>query len=148
MTYHIVLADDQPLVRECVKRILAEDPDFEVVAEADDGVNLLNLLKEGFVAADLIIVDISMPRMEGIEAIRRIKALYPHIKTLVLSMHKDKEYVAKALAVGATGYLVKENADAELVPAVGKIRQGGTYISSCFEGEINNHSQRPMSGAA
>ncbi len=131
MTYQIVIADDQPLVRKYIKEILTEESDFEVVAEAENGQVLLDLIAEGFFP-DLIIVDISMPKIEGIEAIRRIKMLRPEMKTLVLTMHKEKDYLARALAVGATGYLVKDNAGTELMTAIERIRQGGTYVSTCL----------------
>jgi DNA-binding NarL/FixJ family response regulator len=131
MSYRIVIADDQPLVRSYLREVLSEHGDFEVVAEAADGQMLLDLLEEGFFA-DLFIVDISMPRVEGIEAIRRLRNLRPETKTLVLTMHTEKHYLAHALAVGATGYLVKDNAALELISAIEKIRQGGTYVSSCL----------------
>ena len=131
MTYQIVIADDQPLVRKYLKQVLAEQGDFEVVAEAENGQVLLDLIAEGFFP-DLIIVDISMPIMEGIEAVRRIKLLRPEMKTLVLTMHKEQDYLARALAAGATGYLVKDNAGTELITAIERIRQGETYVSTCL----------------
>ena len=137
MTYRIVLADDQPLVRECIKRILADGKDLEVVAEADDGLELLALLADPAMTPDLVIVDITMPHLEGIEAIRRIKQTRPDIKALILTVHKGEDYVARALSVGASGYLIKEDADFELMPAIGKIRRGETYISSCLAQEGN-----------
>jgi len=131
MTYQIVIADDQPLVRKYLRQVLAERGDFEVVAEAENGQVLLDLIAEGFFP-DLIIVDISMPKIEGIEAIRRIKLLRPEMKTLVLTMHKEQDYLARALAAGATGYLVKDNAGTELITAIERIRQGETYVSTCL----------------
>ena len=130
MCYQIVLADDYPSFRQSVREILAETEDLEVVAEVDDGQALLDLLCDGSTAPDLIIADISMPRLDGFEAIHRITKLHPHIKTVVLTGHGDAEYVAKALSLGAAGYLLKEDADKELVPAIGKIRQGAKYVSS------------------
>ena len=130
MCYQIVLADDYPPFRQCVREILAETEDLEVVAEVDDGQALLDLLCDGSIAPDLIIADISMPRLDGFGAIQRIKTLHPHIKTLVLTGHRDEEYVAKALSLGAAGYLLKEDVGTELVPAIGMVRQGATYLSS------------------
>jgi len=132
MTYRIVLADDQPLIRQYVRLLLADRPHLEIVAEADDGVSLLQLLAEGSAKPALIIVDISMPRLEGIEAVRWIHALYPDIKLLMLTMHKDPYYLAKSLAAGASGYLVKEDAGAELLAAIEAIFEGRTYVSSCL----------------
>jgi len=130
MSYQIVLADDHPLFRRCVREILAETEDLEVVAEAADGQALLDLLFDGSITPDLILADISMPRLNGFEAIQRITKLHPHIKTVVLTGHRDEEYVAKALSLGAAGYLLKEDVGTELMPAIGKIRQGATYLSS------------------
>jgi len=130
MCYQIVLADDYPSFRQCVREILAQKEDLEVVAETDDGQALLDLLFDGFITPDLIIVDISMPRLDGFGAIERIKMLRPHIKTLVLTGHKDEKYMARALSLGAAGYLLKDDAGTELVPAIDKIRQGARYLSS------------------
>jgi DNA-binding NarL/FixJ family response regulator len=127
--YQIVLADDHLLIREGLKRLLREDTGMEVIGEAGDGLELLNLLKESKLMPHMAIVDISMPKLSGIEATRQIKMIYPGIKILILSMHKDQEYVSHALSNGADGYLLKEDSDRELFKAIEKIRQGGVYIS-------------------
>jgi DNA-binding NarL/FixJ family response regulator len=126
--YRVVLADDHVMVRQGVKRILKEIPDLEVVGEVGDGLELLELLKKGH--PDLILLDISMPHLQGIEATKKIKAKCPDIKILLLTMHKNKEYLYHAIAAGAEGYLLKEDADTELLSAIATIRQGGSYISS------------------
>jgi DNA-binding NarL/FixJ family response regulator len=131
MTYHIVIADDHPLIRHGIRQILSDVGDLEVVAEAADGQMLLDLLAAGALP-DLIIIDISMPKIDGLEAIRQIKLLHPGINTLVVTMHKERDYIMRALDVGTAGYLVKENADAELVGAIDRIRQGEVYISPCL----------------
>jgi DNA-binding NarL/FixJ family response regulator len=125
-----VLADDHPLIRQCVREILAEKEELEIVAETNDGQALLDLLLNGFMTPDLIIVDISMPRLDGSGAIERIKMLRPHIKALVLTGHKDEKYIAEALSLGAAGYLLKDDVGMEMVLAIDKIRQGATYLSS------------------
>jgi len=122
--------DDYSSFRRCVREILAEKDELEVVAETDDGQALLDLLFNGFMNPDLIIVDISMPRLDGFGAIERIKMLRLHIKTLVLTGHKDEKHIAKALSLGSAGYLLKDDVGAELVPAIDTIRQGATYLSS------------------
>ena len=132
MTCRIVLADDQPLIRQYIRQLLAERPDLDVIAEADDGASLLQMLVEGSVNPALIIVDISMPKLEGIEAVRWIHALYPDTKVLMLTMHKDSYYLAKSLAAGASGYLIKEDAGTELLPAIEAILDGRIYVSSCL----------------
>ena len=130
MIYGIVLADDHPMIRQYIRQLLADRPDLEVVGEAEDGVALLQLLVEGSVNPALIIVDITMPKLEGIEAVRWIHALYPDKKLLILTMHKDSYYLTRSLAAGASGCLVKEDAGAELLPAIEAILEGRTYISS------------------
>jgi DNA-binding NarL/FixJ family response regulator len=127
--YRIVLADDHLLIREGLKRILREDASMEVIGEAGDGLELLNLLKQSKLLPHMAIVDISMPNLSGIEATRQIKMIYPDIKILILSMHKDQEYLSHALSTGADGYLLKEDSDRELFKAIEMIRQGRVYIS-------------------
>jgi DNA-binding NarL/FixJ family response regulator len=137
MTCRIVLADDHPLIRDYIKQLLVDQPDLEVVAEAGDGVSLLQLLAEDSIMPNLVIADISMPRLEGIEAVRWIKELYPEIKTLILTMHRDPYYLTAALAAGASGYLVKDDVGAELLAAIDRILEGQTFISSCLAPETS-----------
>jgi DNA-binding NarL/FixJ family response regulator len=137
MCYQIVLADDYPIFRQCVRKILADTSDLEIVGEADDGQALLEMLFEGSITPDLIITDISMPRLDGIGAIQCITALLPHIKTLVLTAHEEEDCIAMALNSGAAGYLLKVDAFTELIAAIGQIRQGANYLSSCLEPKIN-----------
>jgi len=123
--YGIVLADDHVLIRQGIRKIIEGVADLEVVGEADDGLALLLLLDT--VPPDMVILDISMPKLRGLEAISQIKIKYPETKVLVLSMHK--EYFNKALSAGADGYLLKEDADRELFSAIENIRQGRKYLS-------------------
>ena len=125
--YRVVLADDHVLVRQGIKRILAELGDVQVVGEVGNGLDLLEMIDKS--PPDLIILDISMPQVQGIEAAGRIKASHPGVKILVLTMHKNREYLYHALATGAEGYLLKEDADTELLSAIATLRQGGNYIS-------------------
>jgi DNA-binding NarL/FixJ family response regulator len=133
-SYGIVLADDHVLVRQGLRRILEGMADLEVVGEANDGLELLNLLNQ--LAPHMVILDIFMPNLRGIEAIHEIKKIRPEVKVLILTMHKDKEYLYLALSAGAKGYLLKEDADKELFSAIEKIRQGKTYISPHFSEEV------------
>lgn len=130
--YRILLADDHALVREGIKRIIQEDPKLSVIEEAGDGLDLLRLLAE--MTPDLVILDISMPGLRGIEAIKIIKELYPTIKILVLTMHKSKEYLYLAMNDGADGYILKEDANDVLHTAIKTIRHGKTYISPAIFG--------------
>lgn len=125
--YKIVLAEDHVLVRQGIKRIIEEDGDMQVIGEAGDGLELLELLEK--VHPDLAILDIAMPRMRGLEAAQRVKKLYPDIKVLILSMHKSREYLRQALAVGVDGYVLKEDADTALYTAIQEVRRGNTYFS-------------------
>ena len=125
--YRVILADDHTLFRSGVKRILEEVPEIEVMGEAADGLQLLTLLKE--MTPDLVILDISMPKMRGLEAIQEIKAAYPQVQVLILTMHKNAEYLSYALGAGAAGFLLKQDADPELMEAIAAIRQGKTYLS-------------------
>jgi DNA-binding NarL/FixJ family response regulator len=125
--YRVMLADDHALFRSGVKRILEEIPEVEVVGEAADGMQLLALLKDATV--DLVILDISMPKLRGLEIIQDIKTLYPEVQVLMLTMHKNAEYLSHALGAGAAGFLLKEDADPELIEAVATIRRGKTYLS-------------------
>jgi DNA-binding NarL/FixJ family response regulator len=126
-TYRIILADDHAILMQGVRRILSENAALRVVGEARDGIELLRMLNE--VSSDLIILDISMPNLRGIEAIHEIKAISPDVKILILTMHKDGEYLRQAISLGADGYLLKEDADTELFNAINKIRQGEIYIA-------------------
>ena len=126
--YRIVLANNHPPLREGLKRILKERSNLEVVGEAEDGPQLLTLLSVSRLAPHLVILDPSMPGFQGTEAIHKVKAISPDIKVLVLSMHKDEEYLSQAIFHGAEGYLIKETADKELLPAIEMIMQGRFYV--------------------
>jgi DNA-binding NarL/FixJ family response regulator len=126
--YKIVLADDHVLVRQGIKTLLEQAKDLEVIGEARDGLELLELLKRVF--PDMVILDIAMPNLRGIEAAKEIKMSYPKLKVLMLTMHKDMEFLEQALSVGIDGYLLKEEASKELFSAIETIRHSGNYIST------------------
>jgi DNA-binding NarL/FixJ family response regulator len=132
--YRIILADDHLLLRAGLKRILEGMAGLEVVGEAGNGLELLHLLHK--LSAHMIILDISMPNLRGIEAIHEIKAIHPELKILILTMHKDKEYLHQAISAGADGYLLKEDADTELFSAIGIVRQGKIYLSPHFTSDL------------
>jgi len=125
--YKIILADDHVLMREGLKRIIQEDPELQVVDEAGDGLELLEILERS--TPDMVIIDINMPRLRGLEATKFIKELYPEVKVLVLTMNKSKELVYQAMKNGANGYLLKEDAHEVLQVAIERIRRGENYIS-------------------
>jgi DNA-binding NarL/FixJ family response regulator len=140
-----VLADDHALLRQGVKKIIEDAGDMTVVGEAADGLKLLDLLKE--VTTDLVILDISMPNLRGIEAASEIKQSHPTVEVLILSMHKRKEYLYHSLSAGAKGYLLKDDTDTELLAAIETIRQGGVYLSSLLLDELNSDFVNICSGA-
>jgi DNA-binding NarL/FixJ family response regulator len=128
--YRILLADDHKALRQSLKNILAGSGDLEVVGEAADGLELLNLLKMSTLTPHMAIVDITMPNLGGIEATRRIKITYPEVKVLILTIHKDRDYLNQAFSAGAEGYLLKDNVHTELFPAIETIRHGKIYVST------------------
>ncbi len=135
-TYRVVLVDDHVMFRGGVKRIVQGINGVEVVGEASDGLALLDLLKN--TPADLVILDVSMPNLRGLEAAREIKIIKPEIKVLILTMHKEKDYLYHAFSAGAEGYLLKEDADTELINAVEAMRRGGTYVSPLLAAQITD----------
>ena len=142
--YRVVLADDHAPFRQVVKMVLSEKPGIEVIGEADDGFQLLSLLDR--LSPNMVILDISMPNIGGIEAARQIKKSNPDIKVLILTMHRDREYLDRALSANAEGYLLKEgDITKELLSAIEVIRKGGVYVSPLLEKKWLSDSQsRPM----
>jgi DNA-binding NarL/FixJ family response regulator len=132
--FRILLADDHVMFRRGVRSLIQGMQNVEVVGEASDGLELLGLLKD--LNPDLVIIDISMPNLRGLEATREIKILDPAIKVLILTMHKDREYLYHALTAGAEGYLLKEDADGELISAIETLRKGGTFISPLLSAKM------------
>jgi two-component system response regulator DegU len=122
----IVLIDDHKLFREGVKRILDMEENFEVIAEGDDGQDAVGLIDAH--QPDVVLMDINMPNMNGVEATRRLVEKYPDIKVIILSIHDDEAYVTHSVQTGASGYLLKEmDADA-LIEAVKVVADGGAYL--------------------
>jgi DNA-binding NarL/FixJ family response regulator len=125
--FEILLADDHAIFRKGIRKIIEEIDGFAVCGEANDGLELLELLKTTH--PDLIILDISMPNLRGLEATEEIKRLYPEIKILLLTMHRKKSFVHLGLKAGADGFLLKEDADSELYRAIESLKQGEKYLS-------------------
>ncbi len=124
----LLLVDDHTIVREGVKRILERMGAEWVITEAGTGFQALEQLRrQDF---DLAVVDLSMPGMSGLELVRRIKVDWPSMAVMVLSMHAEEQYALRAFKAGASGYLTKDSAAAELVLAVRKLLDGGTYVSA------------------
>lgn len=141
----IVIIDDHQLFREGVKRILEFEKTFEVVAEGDDGTTALDLIRE--YEPDVVIMDINMPMLNGVEATALIMERYPDAKVIILSIHDDENYVMHALQTGARGYLLKEmDADA-LIEAVKVVASGGSYLHPKVTHNLVNEYRR-LAGAS
>lgn len=125
--YRILLADDHALIRHGIRNLISNNPTLEVIGEVGDGEELLEFLQTN--VPDLLILDISMPKLTGIEAVSKVKKLYPAIKILMLTMHKNKQYFYHAMSAGADGYLMKEDSDEELLLAIKRIQDGKSYLS-------------------
>lgn len=123
----VLLADDHTLVREGLKQLLGTAEGIEVAGEAADGDQALTLVRAN--DYDLAVLDLSMPGLSGIDLVKRVKQERPRLKVLVLSMHGERQYAARALKAGASGYLTKDSAAAQLVGAIRKIAAGGVQIS-------------------
>lgn len=123
----ILLADDHGVVRQGFRRILETQPDLEIVGEASNGNQAIERAAE--LSPDVVVMDVAMPELNGIEATRRITERSPHCKVLALSMHKDSVYVREILKAGARGYLLKDSIDADLLAAVRAVASGEGYLS-------------------
>jgi DNA-binding NarL/FixJ family response regulator len=127
LKHRIVIAEDHTILREGLRSLLSSSPDFEVVGEAEDGREAIRCVEK--LKPDLILTDLSMPRMNGMEAIREIKKQSPKTKILVLTVHKTEEYILATLKAGADGYLLKDSTHTELMMAVKNVISGKHYIS-------------------
>lgn len=129
----VLLVDDHTLIREGLRALL-EREGFEVVAEAGDGYQALELVEE--LRPEVAVLDIAMPRLNGLEAAQRIARIAPQTKIILLSMYKDPDYIREALRAGVRGYLLKEEAAEELVAAVRRVARGGYYFAQPVLAEI------------
>jgi two-component system response regulator NreC len=123
----IVIAEDYTILREGLRSLLSSHPDFEIVGEAEDGQEAIRNVDR--LKPDLALMDLSMPRMNGMDAIKEIKKRSPQTKVLVLTIHKTEEYIHAALQAGADGYILKDSTHAELGLAIKNILEGKRYIS-------------------
>jgi DNA-binding NarL/FixJ family response regulator len=126
-SYRIVIAEDHTILREGLKALLSSDPLFEVVGEAEDGRDAI--LRVENLKPDLVLMDLSLPRMNGMNAIREIKRSSPETKVLALTVHKSEEYILATLRAGAEGYVLKDATHAELVLGIRTVLKGKPYLS-------------------
>ena len=137
----ILIADDHGIVRGGLKLLLDRQPDMEVVAEAADGAEAFDVaLRE---RPDVCVLDVAMPRLTGLQAAREIRTYAPECAVLVLSMHDDAHYVSEARAAGASGYVLKGEADTALVDAVRAIARGETFFTAAARGPLEEQPLTP-----
>ena len=141
-TTRILLADDHTVVRKGLRLLLESEPEFTVVADAADGRAAVALAEQH--APDVVVMDVAMPTLNGIEAARQITARLPHTAVVFLSMHSDESYVLKALKAGARGYLLKDSAEHDLIQAVKTVRQGKSFFSPAISKMMVEDYMREM----
>jgi DNA-binding NarL/FixJ family response regulator len=132
--FEIVIADDHTILRQGLRALLSSDPNLKVVGEAEDGRDAIRCVEN--LSPDLALIDLSMPRMNGMEAIRDIKKTNPQTKIIVLTVHKAEEYILEALKSGADGYVLKDASHAELMIAINKVLEGKRYLSADISGKV------------
>jgi len=130
----IVIAEDHTILREGLRALLSVDPLFEIIGEAEDGRDAIRCVET--LMPDLVLMDLSMPKMDGMEAIREIKQRFPETKILALTVHKTEEHILAALQAGADGYAVKDASHAELLVAIKSILSGKSYLSPGISGKV------------
>ena len=137
----VLIADDHTLVRDGLRHILQSAKGFHVVGEAKDGASTLALVRS--TAADVIVLDLSMPGRTGVELVSQIRHEKAPLRILVLTMHAEQQYAVRAFKAGAAGYLTKESASAELVAAVTKVATGGVYVSLSMAEQLAQRLNEP-----
>ena len=127
MSIKILLADDHGIIREGLRSLLEKEPDIEVIGEAQDGRKAFELVQK--LRPDIVIIDIAMPNLNGIDATRQITSKFPNVKVIALSIHSNRRFVANMLKAGASGYVLKESLFDELSHAIHTVTDNGTYLS-------------------
>ncbi len=130
----IFIADDHTIIRDGLRRIIEEVHGYKVVGETGDGLQILPLIRK--LKPDIILLDISMPNLRGIEAIHKIRKVDKKVKILVLTMHKNEDYVYECFISGAQGYILKDDAATELMFAIESIKRNKTYVSPSFSSDV------------
>jgi DNA-binding NarL/FixJ family response regulator len=138
----VLLADDHAVVRKGFRMILAAQPDMEIVGEAGNGREAVELAQS--IRPDVVVMDVAMPELNGIEATRRLADLCPQTRVLALSMHKDSVYVREILRAGARGYLLKDSLDSDLLAAVRAVSRGDGYLSPAVSEAVLSDYRRQV----
>jgi len=145
MKTRILLADDHAILRAGLRLLINGQPDLEVVAEADNGVKVLSLAEDTH--PDIVLLDLTMPGLSGLDVLRSLKQVSPESRVLILTMHDDESYLRQALSLGAAGYVLKKAVDSELLNALRAVARGETYIHSAMMGKLLN-GEPSSAGAA
>ncbi len=140
----VLIADDHTMVRESLVKVLEAGGDVEVVAQAADGIEAVE--KAELTRPDIVVTDLSMPRLGGLEVVRRLREKLPDTRVLVLTMHQEDEYVLQAVRAGASGYLVKDSASSELLAAVRSLHAGRGYFGPQASKALAEQMQHPDRG--
>ena len=131
---NVVLAEDHQTVREGIKMLVNAQNDMRVVGEAGDGVTAIKTVREKL--PDVVVMDISMPEMNGLKATRKLKAEFPDLKILTLTRHDDDSFLEQLISAGASGYVLKQSAPAELINAIRRVGNGNAYLDSSLTGKV------------
>jgi two-component system response regulator NreC len=130
----VLLAEDHTIVRQGLVALLRSEPEIEVAGEASDGVEAVDLAKK--LVPDIVLMDIAMRNLNGLEATRKIKKLFPHMKVLVLTMYENEEWIFQILRAGASGYLIKDSAMTDLISAIRAVNQGDSFLSPSISKKV------------
>ena len=141
----VMLVDDHRLVRAGLKRVLSEMPDIEVISEAGTGEEALELARQR--APDVVLMDVNMPGMGGLETTRRMMSRMPQVKVVAVSMHMEEPYPSRMLAAGAAGYISKDSAADEVAAAIRRVQSGGHYVAADVAGNLAASLIKGNSGA-
>ncbi|MFZ5999901.1 MAG: response regulator [Bacteroidota bacterium] len=145
-TIKVMLADDHALIREGFRSLLGKNELFEIVGEAENGKELMQLITQS--TPDVVLVDINMPQMSGLEVLEQTKKSRPEIKFIILTMHEEREYIKRALTAGAEGYLLKNVEKAELEKAIKTVFEGGKYFSPLITNILAEYVAKPSTAPA
>jgi len=145
MSIGVLLVDDHAIIREGLRSLLEKQPDMEVLADTDEGRRAVELVRE--LSPDVVIMDVTMAGLNGIEATRLITAEFPYVKVIALSIHSQRRFIADMLSAGATGYILKECLFDELVQAIQSVAAGGRYLSPRIAHVVVEDYVKHLSGA-
>jgi len=138
----VLLAEDHMIVREGLRKLLEVESDIEVVGEADNGRKAVEMTRE--LRPDVVVMDIAMPLLNGLEATRQIRQVVPDAKVLILSAHSDDAYIESVTALGASGYLIKQTSAHFLSEAIREVQKGNTFFSPSISKSLSHHNQKSL----